>query len=341
MKNFDFNNLRIDPSISGMCYFKTHFGGITIVLSAILTLFCCIAFGKEIWEKKNPTVNMSEQTLSDPILLKTDFVAALSATFTGGFAIPEIERYLHFQGVFSDTDGSRPTSNLTIFTPINVVNCTDLDLFKLNQDNIHIFIIGSELNYKCIDLGDALTPNISGVFGSSKFVTWSIMLNYCQNTTLNSNFCKSREEIQGYLQNLFVHLLMSSYYVDSNDLQRPIKKKYEGKLLKQAMTSYRRKINFFKNIEYFTDEGLMLDSSYLLGGYYLSLTQSEIFYAPDAIEIFRVTFTNANIMTIYHRSYTKLQNVTADIGGFNQVLLVNLNFPQHKIFYYCATRLLG
>lgn len=331
MNYLDFNNLQIHPSVKGSASFQTSFGGLTILVSGLLTFLCSYAFGRELWEKTNPSVNTSDQFLtSPPIIPKNSFNVAFSAQLIGGYIIPDVDKYIKLSLLFTDTDSTRPMNNVTIFTPINYAYCNETVFFKQNKEDVSNFLIGDKAYYYCIDYKDPSVSDITGVFGNSTFKTWSILINYCQNSTENFNSCKSREEIQQFLDNFFFHLIFSDYYVDSNDFHNPIKKTYSPKISKVSAKTSRRDIYTLKHIEYFTDVGLMLGDTISTQGFILSDSQSEFFYNPNTNEILKVIITNSNLKTIINRSYTKIQKVTADIGGFIKFCSLILSFLNSK-----------
>lgn len=328
MKWLDSSNCQIQPSISGNSSFQTSFGGATFILSAVLTLLCSIAFGRELWEKSNPSVNMSDIFLSvQPTIQKSNMNVIFAPMFNGGFTIPNVEKYIRLSIIFADTSNLRPSSNVTIFTSSDLLKCNDAGLLDNNTES---FLIGDKNNYYCINSSDPNVPNIQGVYGSPQFIFWSIFVNYCQNSTKNSNSCKPREEIQSFLSAFFFHIIISDYYVNSNDYTSPLQKTFFGKITKVSATSSRRDIYSYKQIEYLTDVGLMLESLVREDGFFMANAQSEFFYNPSTDEILKVIITNLNLKSTYNRSYTKIQKVTADIGGFIKFCTIILSFLNSK-----------
>ena len=109
MKYLDLEPLKIYPSTNGTQGYKTNLGGLSFIIISILTGLAIFAFGREIVEKKNPSVISSEMYDSFPSIEGKQMYLAFSAFLKGGFTIPELSRYISLIITTADTDGQSKT----------------------------------------------------------------------------------------------------------------------------------------------------------------------------------------------------------------------------------------
>lgn len=331
LESLDLEPLKFTPFVNNQSGYITKLGGIKMIILLILVVLSIVAFGKELFLKENPIVISSENYIRYPTLNKDSVNIAMAPHLIGGFKIDESEKYLEFNVKIADTDGSRQeNSEKTIFTQGKMMPCEDNELFIENKYNITSNLISIPSIYSCLNKSSSAVSNLEGSFGNPKFKIWMITLDYCKNTTMNKNHCKSREEIQRYLPIFNVHIIMSDYYLDSKDNQKPLKETFSTKLLRVSTKNSRRDVFFFRTFNYFSDDGIILEDKSLRKGFYLNKVETDCLYDPDTSEVLRIILSLENIESIYERSYVKFQKVAADIGGFLKFITVILSFISHK-----------
>ena len=139
---------------------------------------------------------------------------------------------------------------------------------------------------------------------------------YCTNSTENNNHCKSREEIQRSLNFFYIHFLSSNYYIQSPDYKIPVKNTVSSRLLDMSISTVKSEVYFYKPIEFTSDDGFLLESKETINSYSIDKAESSSFYNKDANQFLLIMITLDNITSVYGRSYTKIQKVAADVGGF-------------------------
>lgn len=170
-------------------------------------------------------------------------------------------------------------------------SCKENELFLENKYNITSSLISQSSAYSCLDRSNENITNLEGSFGNPKFKMWRISIDYCKNTTENNNFCKTRQEIQRYLPVFFVHLIVSDYYLDSKDYEKPIKETYSTKILRVSSKNSRRDTFFYRTFSYFSDSGLILKEKSYKKGFYFTKFETDCLYDPDTKEILRVNLS--------------------------------------------------
>ena len=330
MRKLDIEPLNILPSTNKNDGYLTTFGGITTFLIALLSILAAIAFGRELFEKINPVIRISEEYIDYPVISRKKLNIAVTAMLTGGFKINEMERYLKFRFMSTDTDSSRPEkSKVTNFTLYDPINCNETAFYK-EEISKNPSILGSpESPYYC--LPDTVNfINLEGLYGNSKFFLWNVVVDYCVNSTLNNNYCKTREEIQNYLKSFHIQVIMPDAYVDNNDLENPIKSKLYSKFLRVSALNQRQDYFYYKLIDYYSDEGIILEDMQYTSKFMISKFETDNLYDLRTTRILRAYWTIDTIKSKIYRSYTKVQMVAANIGGFIKLINIILIFISKK-----------
>lgn len=329
LKKIDLNDIKIPIFINKKIGFNTIYGGITTLILIILSSLIMFAFGRDLIEKKVPTVTVSQDYIDFPIINKKDIKIAFNAFLIGGFPIQNFSQYLTFSFVIASTgyDKEKPT----VFIPVDVKPCRDLDIFEeYEKEGVFKSAIGSSNDYYCINQKHENMTDIEGMYGDGKFKVWTLQLMKCRNSTENNNFCKSNQEIESKLSNFFFHMINTNYYLDSDDLNTPLKSTFNSNLYRISSLNYRMIVSKFRLIDFISDEGLMLSEKLKYSAFQMSTTESDGIYQSNVNEILRFYFTVDKIRNSYLRSYIRLQKVMADVGGFLKFCMLILNYISHK-----------
>lgn len=331
LEKLDLEPLKFSMFVKNNQGYSTKFGGLRMILLIVLIILAVVAFGKELFIKQNPIVISSENYVGHAIVDRKNINIAVALMLVGGYKIENVDKYVEFNLLLADTDGSREKNeDKTRFTTTKLVPCENSSLFKENKYNITSNLISIPSTYSCFDENSPLIPDLEGSFGNPKFKVWILTLDYCRNTTENNNSCKSREEIQNYLPVFYVHTIMSDYYLDSKDLDQPLKETYAKKLLRVSTKNSRMDTFYYRTFNYFSDNGIILEDKAFTKGFYVNKVETDCLYDSNTSELLRVTWTLENIESIYERSYVKFQKVAADIGGFLKFITMILSFISQK-----------
>ena len=218
----------------------------------------------------------------------------------------------------------------TIFQTFNAVPCSSQKFFTENMYNLTSNLIAVPEDYYCLDRNITDIKNLEGSFGMSKFIIWSVKANICVNSTLNNNHCKPREEINKFLGIFYIHILMPDIYIDSKDIDKPIKERFTSKLFRVSPVNQRRDYLYYRIIDYYSDESIMLQSQDYRKSFILSRMETDCLYDLNTSNILEATISIDLIRTKIERSYTKIQKIAADIGGFIKLCNIVLSFISLK-----------
>ena len=147
-----------------------------------------------------------------------------------------------------------------------------------------------------------------------KIIYYEIDIFKCQNSTKNKDICKSNEEINSKLDSLYFQLKFVDNMFNVGNYSNPVSKYINNKntaLKRDTLVNFW--LNFF-SVSLLTNDGLIFENLSKLDTYAFDF-HSEAFNPSNDPLVHQTQFYILNNSQNYERSYSRLQNVAADIGG--------------------------
>lgn len=292
---------------------NTTIGGILTLFLIFFSILAFVAFGRDIFEKKSPSVilgkNPSKEVAFD--FSNSTFVMTIYAGGTNA-PIPELEKLFRIYIVLQDIDPSKTSIGQSIVE--NQIDLKKCPPEKLTPEVNETIFLPFE-NYYC--LPDNMSIPLSGTWNNGKFKVLKLNVDYCLNTTQNNNTCYSKDKIAKLLPSTFnMNYVIFDKYTDNNDYLNPIKSTVYGANIRSNINTMSRLIFWFKNVDYVTDDGWILEDLRNETFTAIDHIETQIFPTPNTSSFFFHMFTLAPLKDSYRRSYIKIQGVSAYIGGF-------------------------
>ena len=326
-------------SVFNKSSFKTRCGGIlsiiTITLGALMTYY----FGKDLYYRTNPKGNFSKESNYDYIkfnLNKDNFLLYFQLQDNNGRKI-SIEPYLFFQTYYVQVN----LSNKPEIYNYSYIESTQCDLSLVA--NTTFFSYKKLDQFNCLNLTNPKSDKKGyeiGGYWDGEFVDYFYMeLSFCKSQTEDSkgNNCTDSKQISDFLyQNgsgAYLNLYLQSGHIIQNNLIQPLMNDYRVHFypLDNLLKSRSQTNLFFEQINLSDDNGIILPkvnyfSTYSLNQEIISLqningTEADQSYYDSVIFLANIYLlkTSEN----YKRSFMKLQDLTAQIGGFiNGVMII-------------------
>lgn len=321
----------------GQKVFKTQIGAWSTMCIAVLIIVAIGLFGKDFYLKETPRV-FSETISSDSY----DNITISPSNFQFMYRIEDTNgNYLDYHGslggiivsykqYFYNTTSQEFITNITEYIPTQCDERTVKDVKLSKNRNL--------TEWFCLNI-----PEEGVGFGgswSANFVNyWSIEINNCP--TVNN--CFSQSEIENILNDgVGFSQYYPQYYFSPANLDSPLNIKY---------------VNLFTYINPSTSFDYQLFwRSYLLEddlGWILKDTKIITVLAFDYIEkglgflgiqeskkvlYFQSIFYTSSEKTLFHRSYMKIQELAALVGGFMEMILFIASHLLHPFSYYQLTK---
>jgi hypothetical protein len=317
---------RIGFKIENSFYFKSVFGGTLTIILAMVSISTLVNFGLPLFTRTNPKVTSTNSYEELPYInLTTNFPLAVNVVKRGAIPLENFESYYNITMISYNTKMNDGLPKVTL-TPINMRICKEEDFQgRLSQFNK----IANPVNfsqYFCLPSNQNL--EIYGVIGTTNVNYLALLINKCTNGS--QIICKKDEEITSQFQNLFIQYISSDYYFDSKNNTLPGQIYFKSTNIPITSDFYKRTYFYYQNVEYSTDGGYIFESEEKLNYYHLDSYKEQIFFTKSAAftpyTLSEITITLNPIKTVYFRSYYKLQQLAADMGGIIKAILIVFNF---------------
>jgi hypothetical protein len=190
-------------------------------------------------------------------------------------------------------------------------------------------------HHYCAVPGQNIT--LYGVYGSIQPYNFlDFWISTCVNdTSVNRTNCRSREESKARLVNTYISYQSLQYYIDHSNINNPGQLILNSQILPVSSTIYKRDFFYVRNVNYYSDFDYIFSNSKLQT---YSLT-SEFRETADLRPEGTVPGSFALISILmdssfdqYNRSFTKFQQVLANVGGLFKGLIILTYFVNYIFF---------
>lgn len=341
LKQMDSIGIQVSLNYKGNSRLKTRTGGILTCLLYLLFVGGFLYFGTNMYLKRNPNVIQSSEYFDNPPRIDISpqnfpFMLAVddptnNLDFFKDSTIYNLKAYLFRQNRTIDANGSIKLKSERI--PLDLVSC-----------NLTYHFEGMENEFSNLNLNNAycIAPN-STIYLKGDFINneWSMLQFYlyqCSNSTSN-NTCKSKEIIDSKLKATYIDFEYRLYYNTPKEYKEPMNKVKQQYFT--SMSNYLGKqVNIYlKKINYTTDTGFLTKMPYTKE--YVQVDSiREFINNPSPTEnnqIFSINIRLASNGDITERTYMKIQNVLANVGGlFKTITLFFIIITQvlFKNYFY-------
>jgi hypothetical protein len=311
MKLFEYIDImgpQVSLRINKIHRFKTFTGGILTMILCIISTLTFIGFGKDIIQKKLPQVNFNKLIASDnneSVFYLTDENFAFTfVNQRNGSYVEEVERKFNFYLNVYDNFDTGYTDTLFKFE-----KCEKERISKISDQ-----LRAPSERYWCLKKNT--TIEVRGVFLVGRFISTRLNVDFCENEKTNRTDCYPKEHIRSTLGNIQMHIVLDDYYTDSLNYEQPFSKTYYSDNILTTGTTFSRVMFYFKNLEYNTDDGWILETQRKEIRSTVESAVTTMIPDPNTNTIYSHMFVNSKWRDVYKRNYIKIQGVFAYIGGF-------------------------
>ena len=311
--------------------YTTSAGGLFTIITYLIVLSTIWLFGKEMYLKVNPILVAQIDVQENRLNLTFNINMAFTVEDTLGEPVPNYTNYVNitaFKTNFtwsSDAKGYRPIANITNYKSFL---CNSGNFSK---DVKHIFEKNSLDKAQCFNLSQQL----GGYETDNYFYYLTVQLTRCKNTTndtaiqkiSNDQICASNYEIDQFLNRNDNH--MTVYYeqiiFDAKNHSKPVRTYIGNDYYGIDPLFCKNKDYFFQELKIVDDDGWLITS--LKNRTYQQIDyKKNSFYWKNIVDNYADDcYINTNIYvseftTINFRSYIKIADVLAQLGGILNIL---------------------
>ena len=304
-------------------------------IGAFISIICCscvfmffIYFFEKILSHSKPNMVVSNliDDLPDKYYFTDDFVFAISLQF------PNYTNYVNERIYFLklyDVEYHFLEDNSYTFKEkeIPISLCSNYNIKVLPE------YFGG-LNLKQLYCANFSGYYLEGEYGQKKWRTLNFKFSKCRNFS-NYNNCLNQEEIDKYLQSGYVDIFMTDKMIVPKDFKNPTK--IYGKNIFDSINGkeYMDYWIYLKRLEVQTDEGIVFDQ--IVKKSVLSYEKTSKMKYSLLDETFLQVILRISInKDIYDRTYMKLQEALANVGGMVKIIFTIgeiLNYLTKIILY--------
>jgi hypothetical protein len=316
MKNIDLVGYTPKMYYNQDIKFKTAFGGLMTLVLVILTVLATIGFGLDLFEKKKPVVLTNNEFIEPAVEMDQNTVIGYRLFYTGGKKIPDLDRLVD---IFVLHSVFKPELSSAIVTRYETIKCNESDVLKKNLLNVTSLIARPE-EYYCMP--NNLKFQLFGKYGAPVNNHMHLRIGICKNTTLNNNKCFPDEVIREKMASFFVSFIYKDSYITSKDFESPVKYYLTSNTLKSSSYNFRQDAYLYKNISFSTDSGSIMPNLQVIDELQLDYSSSSNTADPKTDVFTNVIIGLNSIKTNYNRSYIKIQDISAQVGGLIKFFMV-------------------
>ena len=334
LKSIDIFGHKTELKMNRHSKFKTTIGGCFTLIMIITCLLLFLSFGSDMLYHENPSSYISERFTANPS--RTNF-SKESYFFMFGVQDSNFQHFIdesfYTVSVFNRKWGK---NNDSFAREAAVERCSE-EILPQNPTLREYFkgASGAPLNqlYCVKDLDNYF---IEGSFDAEEYTFLDISINSCQNSS-NNTTCKSQGDIADMMSGFFA-FYTTDYLIDPqrfSDPGQPVGKDYFTPL---SLGIKRYTNRFIADTKINSDDGFLFeDITHHQYPSYSFDKESLVMNPANEGQLLYFLIRKAHDEIIYERSYKKLQNTLAEIGGLIQVLYLlffGLSYPSISKQYF-------
>lgn len=324
MRNLGLFGLSFAFEFRGKSSLKTVQGGIMTSIIVTVVTVIGLLFGKEVVEKHNPSVAMSEDFVPYAYIPLNEFPIVFSFINSSGNNLPDLSSLLEIK-VMQMTVGANMT--LISYYYNGLVPCNKT-LFPKFEDIADTLINNSSFAAYCINHNNGLYFQNSASQWNSSYI--ELQVRRCRNS-------KCHPDMMSITENFFLNYRYINSIVDSSNFTNPVSYYIESKLIQvSAALSKRLTLSLRQNVLE-SDNGWILSDVFTFS--FNSIAEIRFDANWNNTQIMAVGIESKNVKVRLNRSYLKVQELFAKIGGLFNALtifasIISYNYRRFKYILF-------
>ena len=325
LKSFDMFGKNYQPYFNRERNFRSSTGAIISITSIFFIMFAGYHLSETLFDRNNPFVLTKIIPTSPRVNLTFNFVVAFLIEDQYGNRKEDANDYFDLNAYFITLDNFDDSSKETA-VPLSRINNT---MDRWPKDN--------ELMFMTNDLSQSIAFEdnvlVGGYFDNS-YTSWiSFKLSTCSNVTSNK-ICKSPDQILNYSKNLQLSLYYEHYVINPNNYSIPFQTFISSEYFIIDPQIFKQHSFFFQEVTVSTDRGWVESSIY-------NETKQRFekniinFRNRDEDEIILLDirfFTSENSSIITYRTYTKVQDILAQLVTIFNIIFAFFQTLTHSFY---------
>lgn len=309
LKSLDFYGIRPSLYFHGEKVKGTGFG---FLLTALLFLFsttCFVYFGQNLYFRKNPNITSHEEYLPNPSAFIIDpekFPILIELNSVDIQYFTDREMFTPVVSQFTIRNGNVSIRNY------EMQQCNETHITGLEEEYKEYFRSKNLSNFFCIPK-ELNNLTMEGAFDQPVFQTIKFSFTLCENSQQKT--CKNIDFIKETMKTGYMGLFFIDSAIEPGSYESP-KKRIPKEVFTNFVLSSQKEIDiYFKNNDILSEIGLILSEKTKETIVNYEEFQEMNFMVPEN-EFLMIYLKMKQVKTVYERSYTKIQDLLGQIGGF-------------------------
>ena len=313
-------------------------------LGIFFSIIYHIAYISFLIYKLNRVVNHQDVTAYDTFkyISYKPSVKLNNNIFYGGFALQNPETYdsliderIYYPRAYYKEAVRNQTNNNSWEWEVREIELETCNITKFGKDFQNIFKKNTLNNLYCFK---DINESFIGHFSFDNYSFFFLEFYVCKNTTENNNKCKTREEIDFYLNSTYLSMEFEDVELSPDNYKRPVSPRNQDIYFKVGKKTFQEVHVFFQILNIETDKediGLEvneLENKELDSKDYLKFQETKVMTTIIDEDIYEnnksfcnVTFKLHEQVRIQRRTYPKFFSILGDVSGLMEFLKVILN----------------
>ena len=308
--------------------FKTFCGGIITIITLLLIILCLICFGKNLYQRKNPTINQTNINADYSIINFKEEKLVFAFRFEnldGEYVDISNKIYpiiYYYSRPENDSSNYLSTIKKEEYLSYHICNDDEDENFNLNEHYGKLF---------CIDFNN---KEFGGYWDNSYIYYFEIRLYFCLNgekySKKNPN-CTSFETLNKIFNNenpILFSLYYPVYYFDFNSVNSPLVKYYRNYFYYLNYNLQKNDRLYIKRYILNDDKGILFGNNQeksvwgveKIIGDFSYFSNEELNKENSSSLFYLMNIYMSSEKTYFKRYYTKIQDVIAEFGGLISVI---------------------
>ena len=299
--------------------YKTASGALfTFIVIAACSIIGFL-FGQEVYQRKESNTRLSKNYVSNSTISINDNLVIFGiVSGVRGLVVPNPLDYFDFHAEFNSFDEK------------NIITKRNIDLKSCDKDKIESQY-KNKASFNVLD-GSLCFKEEDNIFFRNKFTKIDSDYIYVSIYPCNPLVRKCASDLDSLLKNFYFFTSTINSYVDINSYEQPIKYYFDNYVVLNSVDFFKKAYLSITNNTIVSDNGWLLEEKVEFK--YAQLVDFKIetmMYYPGVTPVCAFNFDSPNIVDNINRSYMKVQDLLAKVGG-----LINASIILMKLltFHY-------
>ena len=309
---------------NGNHQFATTFGIIFTVILYILLVILGFITGKELWEKKSPSITSSEIYYPNPGKLNLINELFFMVSMEDEKLKPHVDESIYT--IILKVSRYNATTKGFKVDIINLERCSNV----INKNSKYYNLVKNLdlYNFYCIDANEELNDfYINELWGNKGFVMAALNVKPCYTKDDISN-CKNETYIDKYLKDKILNFYFINNLFDGENYKEPTFQYLDEKFFYPTSDTYTKITSFFKHIKISNSKNIfnIFTKNTILKSFSLDDSISHVMDTRNKEDpIFSLTLQNKNILRVYKREYYSISKWISEMAGIYYILRIIFN----------------